>query len=73
MTPFHCIILCDSKNPSLHVCTLCIGVLAFEMTTETICWQHKIPIALITTLDLKTLIKEDHVYKDTWTKNKANN
>ena len=67
MTPFHCIILCDRKNPSLHVCTLCIGIFAFKMTTEIICLEDKLPIVLITTLDLKTFIKGHHVYKDIWT------
>ena len=37
MAPFHCIILCDRKNLSLHVFTLCIGIFAFKMTTEVIC------------------------------------
>ena len=67
MTPFHCIILCVRKNRLLHVCTLCIDMFAFKMTTEIICLQDKLPIVLITTLDLKTFIKKDHMYKDIWT------
>ena len=67
MTPFHCIILCDRKNQSLHVCMLCIGIFAFKMTTEIICLQDELPIVLITTLDLETFIKGRHVFKDTWT------
>ena len=67
MTPFHCIILCDRKNQSLHVCMLCIGIFAFKMTTEIICLQDELPIVLITTLDLETFIKGHHVYKDIWT------
>ena len=67
MTPLHCMILCDIKNPSLHVCTLCIGILAFKMTTEIICLQDKLLIVLITTLNLKTFIKGHHVHKDIWT------
>ena len=59
--------MCDRKNPSLHVCTLCIGVFAFKRTTEIICLQDELPIALITTLDLETFIKVHHVYKDIWT------
>ena len=65
MIPFHCIILCDRKNPSLHICKLCIGI--FKMATEIICLQDELPIVLITTLDLKTFIKGHHVYKDIWT------
>ena len=34
------------------------------MTTEIICLQDELPIVLITTLDLETFIKGDHVYKD---------
>ena len=67
MTPFHCIILCDRKNPSLHVCTLCIGIFAFKMTIELICLQRELSIVLINTLDLETFIKGHHVYKDIWT------
>ena len=67
MTPFHCIILGDRKNPSLHVYTLCIGTFAFKMTTEIICLQDELPIALITTCDLDTFIKGHHMYKDIWT------
>ena len=67
MTPVHCIILCDVKNPSLHVCTLCIGIFAFKITTEIICLQDELLIVLIITLDLKTLIKGHHVHKDIWT------
>ena len=37
------------------------------MTTEIICLQDKIPIVLITTLDLETFVKRHHVYKDIWT------
>ena len=55
------------QNPSLHVCTLCIGVFAFKMTAEIICLQDELPIVLITTLDLETFIKGHHVYKDIWT------
>ena len=67
MTPFHCIILGDRKNPSLHVCTLCIGIFAFKMTTEIICLQDELPIVLISTRDLETFIKGHHMYKDIWT------
>ena len=67
MTPFHCTILCGRKNPSLHVCTLCIGVFAFKMATEIICLQDEFLIVLITILDLKSFIKGHHVYKDIWT------
>ena len=67
MIPFHCIILCDRNNPSLHVCTLCIGIFSLKMTTEIICLQDELPIVLITTLDLETFIKGHHVYKDIWT------
>ena len=67
MASFHCVILCDKKNPSLHVCTLCIGIFAFKMRTEIICLQYELPIVWITTLDLETFIKELHVYKDIWT------
>ena len=67
MPPFHCIILCDRKNLSLHVCTLCISIFAFKMTTELICLQDELPMVLITTLDLKTFIKGHHVDKDIWT------
>ena len=67
MTPFHCIILGDRKNPSLHVYTLCIGTFAFKMTTEIICLQDELPIVLITTCDLETFIKGHHMYKDIWT------
>ena len=67
MAPFHCIILCDRKNASLHVCTLCIGMFAFKMTTEVIRLQDELPIVLITTLDLETFIKGHHVYKNIWT------
>ena len=59
--------MCDGKNPSSHVCTLCIGIFAFKMTTEIICLQDELPIVLITTLDLETFIKGHHVYKDIWT------
>ena len=59
--------MCDRKNPSLHVCTLCIAIFAFKMTTEIICLQDELPIVLITTLDLETFIKGHHVYKDIWT------
>ena len=58
---------CDRKNPSLHVCTLCIGIFAFKMTTEIVSLQDKLPIVSMTTLDLETFIKGHHVYKDTWT------
>ena len=34
------------------------------MTIEIICLQDEIPIVLITTLDLETFIKGQHVYKD---------
>ena len=37
------------------------------MTTEIICLQDKVPIVLITTLDLETFVKRHHVYKDIWT------
>ena len=67
MTPFHCIILCDRKNPSLRVCTLCTDIFAFKMTTETICLQDELPVVLITTLGLETFIKGHHMYKDIWT------
>ena len=67
MTPFHCIILGDRKNPSLHVCTLCIGIFAFKMTIEIICLQDELPIVLISTCDLETFIKGHHMYKDIWT------
>ena len=67
MTPFHCIILCNRRNTSLHVCTLCIGIFTFKMTTEIIYLQDELPIVLITTLDLETFIKGHHVYKDIWT------
>ena len=68
MAPFHRVILCDRKNPSLHVWTLCIGIFAFKMTAEIICLQYELPIVfLITTLDLETFIKGHHVYKDIWT------
>ena len=66
MIPFHCIILCDRKNLSLHFCTLCIGMFAFKVTTETICLQDELPIVLITTLDLETFIKGHYVNKDIW-------
>ena len=66
MTPFHCLILCDRKNLSLHFCTLCIGIFAFKMATETICLQDEVPIVLITTLDLEAFIKGHYVYKDIW-------
>ena len=66
MASFYCIILCDRKNPSLHVCTLCIGIFTFKMATHIICLQDELPIVLITTLDLKTFIKGHHVYKDIW-------
>ena len=59
--------MCDRKNPLLHVCTLCIGIFAFKMTTEIICLQDKLPLILTTTLDLETFIKRHHVYKDIWT------
>ena len=58
---------CDRKNPSLHVCTLCIGLLALKMRTEIASLQDKLPIVLITILDLETFITGHHVYKDTWT------
>ena len=67
MTPVHCIILCDRKNPSLHVCTLCIGIFAFKITTEIISLQDELLIVLITTLNLETFIKKHHVHKDIWT------
>ena len=67
MAPFRCIILCDRKNPSLHVCTLCTDIFAFKMTTEIICLQDELPVVLITTLDLETFIKGHHMYKDIWT------
>ena len=67
MTPFHCIILSDRKNPSLHVCTLCTDIFAFKMATEIICLQDELPVVLITTLDLETFIKGHHMYKDIWT------
>ena len=67
MALFHCIILCNRKNPSLDVCMLCIGIFAFQMTTEIICLQDELPIVLITTLDLQTFIKWHRVYKDIWT------
>ena len=63
MTSLHCIILCDRRNPSLHVCTLYIGTFAFKMTAEIICLQYELPIVLIT-LDLENFIKGHHVYKD---------
>ena len=46
---------------------LCIGILAIKMTTEIICLQDKLPIVLITILDLETFIKGHYVYKDIWT------
>ena len=64
MTPFHYTILCDRKNPLLHVCTLCIFIFAFKITTEIICLQDELPMVLITSLDLETFIKGHHVYKD---------
>ena len=67
MAPFHCIILCHRKNPSLHVCTLYIGIVALRMTTEIVCLQDELPIVLITTFDLQTFIKGYHVCKDLWT------
>ena len=67
MTPFHCIVLCNRKNLSLHVCTLRIGIFAFKMTAEIICLQDQLSVVLITTLDLKTFIKGHHVFKDKWT------
>ena len=67
MTPFHCIILCDRKNPSLHVSTLCIGIFVFKMATEINYLQDQLPIVLTSTLDLKAFIKGHHVYKDKWT------
>ena len=67
MASFHCIMLSDRKNPSLHVCTLCIGIFLFKMTTEIICLQDELLIVLITTLDLETFIKGHHAYKDIWT------
>ena len=67
MTPFHCIILCNRKNPSLHFCALCIGIFAFKMITEIICLQDEFSIVSITTLHLETFIKGHHVYKDIWT------
>ena len=36
------------------------------MTTEITCLQDELPIVVITTLDLETLIKGNHVYKDIW-------
>ena len=57
----------DRKNPSSHVCTLCIGIFAFKMTTEIICLQDELPVVLITTLDLETFIKGHHMCKDIWT------
>ena len=66
-TSFHCITLCDRKNPSLHVCTFCMGMPAFKMITELICLQEELAIVLITTLDLQTFIKGHHVNKDIWT------
>ena len=59
MTPFICIILCDRKNPSLNICTLCISTFTFKMTTDS--------IVFITTLDLQTFSKGHHVYKHSWT------
>ena len=82
MTPFHYTILCDRKNPLLHVCTLWIFIFAFKITTEIICLQDELPMVLITSLDLETFIKGHHVYKDSWAimctkiyghQNKANN
>ena len=60
--------MCDRKNPSLHVCTLYIGIFAFKMATEIICLKDELPIVLITTLDLETFIKGHHVYKDAKTR-----
>ena len=37
------------------------------MTTEIICSQDKLPVVLITTLDLETFIKGHHVHKYIWT------
>ena len=59
--------MCDRKNPSLHICTLCIGIFAFKITAEIICLQDELPIVLITTLDLEIFVKVHHVYKDIWT------
>ena len=67
MTPFHCIILWDRKNPSLHISTLCIGIFVFKMTTEINCLQDQLPIVLTSTLDLEAFIRGHHVYKDKWT------
>ena len=67
MTRFHCKISCDKKNPLLHVCTMCIGIFAFKMTTKIICLQDELPVVLITTLDLETFIKGHHMNKDIWT------
>ena len=67
MTPFHYRILCDRKNPLLHVFLLCIFIFAFKMTTEIICLQDELPMVLITSLDLETFIKGHHIYKDIWT------
>ena len=36
------------------------------MTTEIICLQDALPIAMIINLDLETFIKGPHVYKDIW-------
>ena len=58
--------MCDRKNSAFHVCTLCIGIFAFKMTTEIICLQDELPTVLITTLDLETFIKGHHVYNDIW-------
>ena len=46
---------------------LCIGKFAFKMTTEIICLQDKLPVVLITTLDLETFIKRHLVHKNMWT------
>ena len=67
MALFYCIILCNGKNPTLHVCRLCIGIFAFKMKTEIICLQDELPIVLITNLDLENFIEGYHVYKDIWT------
>ena len=66
MKPFHCIISCNRKNPSLHIGMLYIGIFALKMTAEIISLQGKIPFVLITTLDLETFIKGHNVYKNIW-------
>ena len=77
MIPFHCIILCDRKNPSLHVCALCIGIFAFKMTTEIICLQDELPIVVIpdkSPLWISKLLSRDIMCTKIYRRqNKANN